>query len=219
MKMPEASVHKNCLAHFPEHDIWSSRQIAAVKPVPIAHSVNQSPDGELRFCIRGPYQPHPVASLTRRHDIHRVLCSGLFSQALPYDAWGNLQILVIRNHNGKPKPTGCAFTVLTPLKLGYATLNEFRELGQHLLLPFCARRLESPARVLGQNNTQSARGLHLLHFRGLSVFRSCANVGLCILPFPHCNSRTCRRFPFLIQACTYPATPGPDERNATRIGY
>jgi hypothetical protein len=75
MTMPETSMDENDLAAAYKHQIWGSRKIAAVKPVPISHSMHQAANPHLGTCVFVSYAAHPLASLGWCQSISHILAS------------------------------------------------------------------------------------------------------------------------------------------------
>lgn len=63
MSVPEASVHKNTGAIFPQHDVRLARQPRMIEPIPESPTPQKFPDKNLRFGIPAPYCRHIVVAL------------------------------------------------------------------------------------------------------------------------------------------------------------
>ena len=63
MSVPEASVHQNTGAIFPQHNIRFSRQPWMIEPIPESPTPQKFPDKNLRFGIPAPYCRHVVVAL------------------------------------------------------------------------------------------------------------------------------------------------------------
>ena len=60
MSVPEASVHQNTGAIFPQHDVRLARQPRMIEPIPESPTPQKFPDKNLRFGIPAPYCRHIV---------------------------------------------------------------------------------------------------------------------------------------------------------------
>jgi hypothetical protein len=58
MAMPEAPMDEDDLLTAAEHEVRLAREIAAMQPVPVAHSVRDSSDSQLRRGILAADFPH-----------------------------------------------------------------------------------------------------------------------------------------------------------------
>ena len=67
--VPEATMDEDHLPSTTEHDIWPSRQVPGMKPVPVAEPVKNSANGHFRFRIPSPDARHQGASLRARWGI------------------------------------------------------------------------------------------------------------------------------------------------------
>ena len=63
MSVPEASVHQNTGAIFPQHNIRLARQPWMIEPIPESPTPQKFPDKNLRFGIPAPYCRHIVMAL------------------------------------------------------------------------------------------------------------------------------------------------------------
>lgn len=63
MSMPEAPVHQNTGAIFPQHDVRLARQPRMIEPIPESPTPQKFPDKNLRFGIPAPYCRHIVVAL------------------------------------------------------------------------------------------------------------------------------------------------------------
>ena len=63
MSVPEAPVHQNTGAIFPQHNIRFSRQPWMIEPIPESPTPQKFPDKNLRFGIPAPYCRHIVMAL------------------------------------------------------------------------------------------------------------------------------------------------------------
>ena len=87
MSVPEAPVHQNTGAIFPQHDIRLARQAWMIEPIPESPTPQKFPDKNLRFSIPAPYGRHIIMALfygqTVRHTLYlqKLLSSYLISFA------------------------------------------------------------------------------------------------------------------------------------------
>lgn len=58
--MPKASMHEDDFLRTDEDKIRASREVATVKPIPIAKLVHETPDGHLRPGVLRPHRTHDV---------------------------------------------------------------------------------------------------------------------------------------------------------------
>ena len=63
MSVPEASVHQNTGAIFPQHDVRLARQPRMIEPIPESPSPQELPDKNLRFSILASDCRHVVVAL------------------------------------------------------------------------------------------------------------------------------------------------------------
>ena len=63
MSVPEAPVHQNTGAVFPQHDVRLARQPRVIEPIPESPTPQKFPDKNLRFCIPASYCRHIVVAL------------------------------------------------------------------------------------------------------------------------------------------------------------
>ena len=63
MSVPEAPVHQNTGAIFPQHDVRLARQPRVIEPIPESPTPQKFPDKNLRFCIPASYCRHIVVAL------------------------------------------------------------------------------------------------------------------------------------------------------------
>ena len=63
MSVPEAPVHQNTGAIFPQHDVRLARQPRMIEPIPESPTPQKFPDKNLRFGIPAPYCRHIVMAL------------------------------------------------------------------------------------------------------------------------------------------------------------
>ena len=63
MSVPEASVHQNTGAIFPQHDVRLARQPRMIEPIPESPTPQKFPDKNLRFGIPASYCRHIVVAL------------------------------------------------------------------------------------------------------------------------------------------------------------
>ena len=68
--MPVTAMHEYHFAQAREHDVWNSRQIAAVQAVAITKLVNQSPDENLRVRILTTHLRHYLAAFLCGYRVH-----------------------------------------------------------------------------------------------------------------------------------------------------
>ena len=63
MSVPEAPVHQNTGAIFPQHDVRLARQPRMIEPIPESPTPQKFPDKNLRLGIPAPYCRHIVVAL------------------------------------------------------------------------------------------------------------------------------------------------------------
>ena len=63
MSVPEAPVHQNTGAIFPQHDVRLARQPRVIEPIPESPTPQKFPDKNLRFSIPAPYCRHIIMAL------------------------------------------------------------------------------------------------------------------------------------------------------------
>ena len=73
MSMPEAAIHQNTGAIFPQHNIRFSRQTWMIEPIPESPSPQELPDKNLRFGILASDCRHIMVALLYGHFIWHTL--------------------------------------------------------------------------------------------------------------------------------------------------
>lgn len=72
MQMPEAPMHKNCLAAGSKNEIGFARKALGVEPEAIAHAVRERPDQHLRLHAFALDAPHIGRAPFGRQLIHVI---------------------------------------------------------------------------------------------------------------------------------------------------
>lgn len=75
--MPKAAVDKDHLAQPRKHQVWLSRQIAAMESEAKSESVRHAPHQSLRSSVLAANRRHPTTSLFRSQAVHGLVVSGV----------------------------------------------------------------------------------------------------------------------------------------------
>ena len=68
--MPKTAVNENCPASRNEDNVRLAGQILSMQPIPVAHSMEESPNGKLRTCVLALHRLHDAPTLFRCSCVH-----------------------------------------------------------------------------------------------------------------------------------------------------
>lgn len=62
MAMPEAAMNENHLAPATKYEVWATRKALIVKPIAIAHAMNETAHQHLGLGVLAPNTAHPFGT-------------------------------------------------------------------------------------------------------------------------------------------------------------